>query len=162
MLRSSMKTIVHQCLPSRRRMRKCHLGVVSVSCPAQEMHVGPSRARAGESQRQLRWRSKFANDSACLCSLGNGIFCAASLSKKECLRHHCGCRGSRRSRERNKDHEITSTYSSDPYDRRESIFRMTECAATLKTLGKSIAHIVQGTWADPLLLSCSRTTSGSA
>src|SRR5215813_2364643 len=116
MLRSSMKTIVHQCLPARRRMRKCRLGVVSVSCPAQETHVAPSKARAGESQRQLRLRSKFANDSTCLCSLGNGIFCAASLSKKECLRHHCGCRGCHRSRERNEGHEITSTYSSHSAD----------------------------------------------
>src|SRR5262245_30959298 len=126
-----MKTIFHQCLPARRRMRKYHLGVVSVSCPAQEMHVGPSRARAEESQRQLRLRSKFANDSTCLCSLGNGIFCAASLSKKECLRHHCGYCGRVRSRERNKEHQITSTYSRDPYDRRGSIFRMTECTVEM-------------------------------
>src|SRR5262245_28486601 len=77
-----MKTIVHQCLRARRRMRKCRLGVVSVSCPAQEMHVGPSKARVGEPQRQLRLRSKFANDSTCLCSLGNGIFSLPLYQKK--------------------------------------------------------------------------------
>src|SRR4030095_1810797 len=139
-----MKTIVHQCRRARRRMRKYHRGVVSVSCPAQEMPVGPSRARAGQSPLQRRLRSRSVNDSTNMCSLENGIFWAASLSKKECLRQHCGCRGCRRSRERNKDHEITSTYSCGLCGRQGSIFRMTECTAPLKTLGKSVAHIVQG------------------